>query len=88
MLHNPVTLDLLALPEAGSGAADGAAATAGAGAAAEIQHFALPCAECVLTPFFGHRLQRMIDHACLHLPRHHAFGRIGALEPAHLELLQ
>ncbi len=50
VLHNPVTLDLLALPEAGSGAADGAATAAGAGAAAEIQHFALPCAECVLTP--------------------------------------
>jgi hypothetical protein len=50
VLHNPVTLDLLALPKAGSGEADGAAAGAGAGAAAEIQHFALPCAECVSHP--------------------------------------
>jgi hypothetical protein len=47
VLHNPVTLDLLALPEAGRDAADGTAAAAGAGTAAEIQHFALPCAEWV-----------------------------------------
>lgn len=43
VLHNPVTLDLLALPEAGSGGAEGA--VAGAGTAAEIEHYALPCAE-------------------------------------------
>ena len=40
VLHDPLALDLLALPEA---ATDGAKA---AGSAAEIQHFSLPCAEC------------------------------------------
>jgi hypothetical protein len=50
VLHNPVTLDLLALPAAGGGEAGDAAAAPGAGTAAEIQHFALQCAECAPSP--------------------------------------
>ena len=41
MLHNPLALDLLSLPEAASNGAKAA------GSAVEIQHFSLPCAECV-----------------------------------------
>ena len=44
VLHNPLELDLLALSEAEAAAAGGGAGGA-AGAATEIEHFSLPCAE-------------------------------------------
>ncbi len=41
VLHNPLALDLLALPDADAAAG----AAAGTGSAIEIEHFSLPCAE-------------------------------------------
>ena len=62
VLHNPITLDLLAA-DASAASRGGNAAGPGPGSAAEIEHYAIRCERCA-APFFAHACRSPRCRSC------------------------